>query len=114
MIVTKRDSMASLIHDTSSTLRHSLQRSHNKGLYYGFRDAILSRLDILISVSTEEKHQKTLDEVLSRLNKAGLRVKRSKCEFMRESVTYLGHRIDADGLHPLPDRLSRKPQSRPP
>ena len=24
---------------------------------------------------------------------------------MRESVTYLGHRIDADGLHPLPDRV---------
>ena len=34
MIVTKRESMASLIHDTSPTLRHSLQQSHNKGLYY--------------------------------------------------------------------------------
>ena len=44
MIVTKRESMASLIHDTSPTLRHSLQQSHNKGLYYGFRDAILTRL----------------------------------------------------------------------
>ena len=44
MIVTKRESMASLIHDTCPTLRHSLQLSHNKGLYYGFRDAILSRL----------------------------------------------------------------------
>ena len=40
MIVTKRESMSSLIHDTSPTLRHSLQQSHNKGLYYGFRDAI--------------------------------------------------------------------------
>ena len=39
MIVTKRESMASLIHDISPTLRHSLQQSHNKGLYYGFRDA---------------------------------------------------------------------------
>ena len=41
MIVTKRESVASLIHDTSPTLRHSLQQSHNKGLYYGFRDAIV-------------------------------------------------------------------------
>ena len=40
--------MVSLIHDTSPTLRHSLQRSHNKGLYYGFRDAILSRLVTII------------------------------------------------------------------
>ena len=48
MIVTKRESMASLIHDTSPTLRHNLQQSHNKGLYYGFRDAILSRLVTII------------------------------------------------------------------
>ena len=34
--------MASLIHDTSPTLRHSLQQSHNKGLYYrGWADTIL-------------------------------------------------------------------------
>ena len=48
MIVTKRESMASLIHDTSPTLQHSLQQSYNKGLYYGFRDAILSRLVTII------------------------------------------------------------------
>ena len=51
--------------------------------------------DILISGSTEENHLDTLDELLSRLYRAGLRVKRSKCEFMK---TYLGHQIDGDGL----------------
>lgn len=61
--------------------------------------------DILITGSSEENHLKTLDEVLSRLDKAGLRVKQSKCTFMRESVTYLGHRIDANGLHPLQDNV---------
>jgi len=58
-----------------------------------------------VTGSSEEAHLKALDEVLSRLDRAGLRVKRSKCEFLRPSVTYLGHRIDADGLHPLPDRV---------
>ena len=48
MIVTKRESMASLIHTTSPILRHNLQQSRNKGLYYGFRDAILSRLVTII------------------------------------------------------------------
>ena len=48
MIVTKRESMASLIHDTSHVLRHNLQQSHNKGLYYGFRDAILSPFTFLL------------------------------------------------------------------
>ena len=46
-----------------------------------------------------------LEEVLSRLDRAGLRVKQSKCEFMRPSVTYLRHRIDATGLHPLQDKV---------
>ena len=61
--------------------------------------------DILITGSSEEEHLKTLDEVLDRLDRAGLRVKRNKCEILKRSVSYLGHRIDTDGLHPLPDRI---------
>jgi transposase InsO family protein len=76
-----------------------------EGLLQGIESVVVYLDDILITGATEEEHLRTLDEVLSRLDKAGLRVKRSKCEFMRESVTYLGHRIDADGLHPLPDRV---------
>ena len=75
-----------------------------ESLLQGIKGVVIYLDDILITGATEE-NLRTLDEVLSRLNKAGLRVKRSKCEFMRESVTYLGHRIDADGLHPLPDRV---------
>ena len=41
--------------------------------------------DILITGSTEEEHLATLEEVLSRLDEAGLRVKRNKCEFMKPS-----------------------------
>ena len=61
--------------------------------------------DILITGSTVEAHLKALEEVLSRLQHAGLRVKQKKCVFMRPSVTYLGHVIDANGLHPLSDRV---------
>ena len=61
--------------------------------------------DILITGNTEEAHLKALEEVLGRLERAGLRVKQSKCVFMRPSVTYLGHVINADGLHPLQDRV---------
>ena len=61
--------------------------------------------DILVTGASKEAHLRTQDEVLSRLDRAGLWVKKSKCEFMKSSVTYRGHRIDADGLHPLPDRV---------
>ena len=70
--------------------------------------------DILITGSTEEAHLKALEEVLSRLERAGLKVKRNKCVFMRPLVTYLGHVIDAEGLHPLTDRVRAiKEASRP-
>ena len=62
--------------------------------------------DILIASRTEEEHLATLDEVLSRLEKYGVVVNQSKCEFRTSSVEYLGHRIDEDGLHPLKDKIA--------
>ena len=61
---------------------------------------------ILISGSREKSHLATLDEILFRLNRAALRVKRNKCAFMKMSVTYLGHQFDEDRLHPLQDRVT--------
>ncbi|KAI2647716.1 hypothetical protein H4Q32_024734 [Labeo rohita] len=49
--------------------------------------------------NTKEEHIRKLDEVLTRLERYGLRVKLSKCQFMPSSVEYLGHRIDKEGLH---------------
>ncbi len=51
--------------------------------------------DILVTGTTEEEHVTVLEEVLTRLENAGLRLKKSKCRFMTASVVYLGHRIDA-------------------
>ena len=61
--------------------------------------------DILITGSSDETHLETLEEVLRRLDKAGLQVRLKKCEFMWPSLTYLGHKIDKTGLHPLPDKV---------
>ena len=44
--------------------------------------------------------------LLSRLEKYGVVVNQSKCEFRTSSVEYLGHRIDEDGLHPLKDKIA--------
>lgn len=76
-----------------------------ESILQGVSGVVIYLDDILISGSTEDQHLAALDEVLSRLDKAGLTVKRSKREFFRSSVTYLGHRIDAQGLHPLPERI---------
>ena len=59
--------------------------------------------DILVSGATEAEHLQTLGQVFDCLEKAGLRVHEDKCEFMVKAVSYLGHQIDADGLHLLLD-----------
>ena len=50
-------------------------------------------------------HNDNLSEVLDRLNKGGPRLNAGKCHFKHTSVSYLGFRIDADGLHPLEDKV---------
>ena len=76
-----------------------------ESLLQGIDGVIVYLDDILVTGSTEEAHLRALEEVLSRLERAGLRVKRSKCTFMKSSVTYLGHMIDAEGLHTLDEQV---------
>ena len=58
--------------------------------------------DILITGESESVHLQRLDAVLQRLDAHGLRLKNAKCSYMQPQVIYLGHRIDANGLHPMP------------
>ena len=56
--------------------------------------------DILVTGSTPEQHMKNLDDVLTRLEEAGLRLKQEKCQFLLPEVEYLGHVLSANGLKP--------------
>ena len=56
--------------------------------------------DILITGKLEEQHLVNLERVLKQLEVSGMRLKRDKCCFNMPEVTYLGHRIDKEGLHP--------------
>ncbi len=51
--------------------------------------------DIIIFSQTVEQHLHRLREVLGRLRDAGLKMKPSKCHFLRKSVSYLGHHLRA-------------------
>ncbi|XP_041452504.1 uncharacterized protein K02A2.6-like [Lytechinus variegatus] len=61
--------------------------------------------DMLISGRTESEHLSRLDDVLRRLEQNGLRLKLSKCEFMKPTVKYLGHVVDSEGLHPTEEKV---------
>ena len=61
--------------------------------------------DILVTGKTESEHIQNLEEVLTRLEKAGLRLKKQKCSFMLPSVDYLGHTISSEGLQPTREKI---------
>ena len=52
-----------------------------------------------------EEHLHNLDKVLSRLATAGMRLNVDKCTFMAPEVTYLGYRIDKEGLHAVSEKV---------
>jgi len=67
---------------------------------------VISRLDdILCGGVDNADHLNTLCAVLERLQNAGFKLNKGKCKFLQSSVTYLGHVIDAEGLHPTEDKL---------
>lgn len=61
--------------------------------------------DILVTGLDQEEHLHNLSQVLERLEKHGFRLKQSKCEFLQDSVIYLGHKIDGEGIHPIPSKV---------
>ena len=61
--------------------------------------------DIVCTGRTEEESRANLVTVLGRLQTAGLRLKLDKCEFLQPSCIYLGHRLDAEGIHPTNEKV---------
>ena len=74
-----------------------------EGLLQGIPRVVIYLDNILI---TGKEHIQALHEVLTRLEKVGLRVKKEKCAFMVKSIKYLVYRIDTEGLHPLKEKVS--------
>lgn len=91
-------------------------------LFQRAMDQILSGLqgvqcyldDILCTGANDEEHLCNLDATLQRLREYGLRVRKEKCEFLKPSVEYLGHVIDAKGLHTSPAKITAIVDAPPP
>ena len=61
--------------------------------------------NILVCGRTLLEHDEVLKQVLDRLQSAGLRLNREKCLLSQPSVTFLGHHIDATGIHPMAEKV---------
>lgn len=56
--------------------------------------------DIILYSSNLVDHFDKMNEVLSKLKNAGLRLKPSKCEFLKDEAVYLGYVACKDGIKP--------------
>jgi hypothetical protein len=62
-------------------------------------------LDDILIASDKVNHRSIVTQVLNRLRKYGVHVKKSKCSFMVPSVVYLAHHISADGIRPTMEKV---------
>lgn len=51
------------------------------------------------------KHLKVLENVLQRCEESNLTLKQEKCEFMQETVDFIGNKLNKEGLSPQEDKI---------
>lgn len=78
-----------------------LQREMEK-LLSGIPGTVCFYDDIVIAGKDDKELSERLYSVLDKLSLAGLTVKKEKCNFFTDHVTFLGYKVDKNGLH-IPD-----------
>ena len=61
--------------------------------------------DILVFSLDIETHLKHLEIIFQRLRETDLKLKESKCNFLKVHLQYLGHLVSGKGITPLPEKL---------
>ena len=61
--------------------------------------------DTLVFGKDQTEHDERLEEVLRKLEEAGITLNAEKCEYSKASLTFLGHVVDASGIRPDPEKI---------
>ena len=56
--------------------------------------------DVIVYSKMEEDHLRRLQAIFERFHEHRLKLKPSKCSFLRKQIAFLGHEISADGMKP--------------
>ena len=79
------------------------------GIFQYIMNGVLKGLDgvcvYLDDIRNVAEHIHNVQLVLERLKRAGLTINEKKCSFLEPAVEYLGHRINADGLHATTEKV---------
>lgn len=63
-----------------------------------FKGVVVYLDDILIYGKNQEEHDKRLEQVFTRIHKAGLKINPEKCEFHKKELLFLGHTVNEWGI----------------
>ena len=72
----------------------------------GVEKYVCKQDDILTGGVSWQENIEILAEVLEKLHKYNLHLKMAKCEFLKREIVYLGFNIDAEGLHPVEEKVN--------
>ena len=90
-------------------LKNSLslaQRAMNNVLAQEIRTICFVYLDDIIVYSKGfSQHMQRLKQIFNKFREFNVKLKASKCNFFKQSVSYLGHLINKTGIKPDPDRI---------
>lgn len=76
-----------------------------ENLFRGIDGLVVFMDDFLVHGETDEKHDKTLEEVLKRLKELNFRINGKKSLLGVTEVTFLGHIISTKGIKPTEDKI---------
>ena len=61
--------------------------------------------DIIIWAPSFKEHLRRLRLVFDRIRTAGLKLKPTKCQFLKREVSFLGHVVSSEGIKTDPDKV---------
>lgn len=68
-------------------------------------DFCFAYLDDLLVASRNQEHLEHLRLLMTRLEENGVIINLNKCQFGVQELIFLGHRLDTNGIRPLPDKV---------
>ena len=80
---------------TPATFQRPMQATMSD---FAFQFLLVYLDDLLVYSKTFDEHMEHLERLLQRVTETGLKLKASKCQFLKREVTYLVHTISADGV----------------
>ncbi|CAJ0596627.1 unnamed protein product [Cylicocyclus nassatus] len=60
--------------------------------------------DLIITSETPDEHLNDIDEVLTKIEQIGMKLKASKCEFAQKEIKFLGFVLSKEGIRPNPEK----------